>query len=41
MFVRPEEVLAKGDDAPAEGRDLEELPLERIEHEITELASHI
>ena len=41
MFVRPEEVLAKGGDPPAEGRDLEELLLERIEHEITELASHI
>jgi hypothetical protein len=41
MFVQPGEVSAKGDDAPAEGRDLEELPLERIEHEITELAAHI
>lgn len=43
MFVRPDEVLAEGSggDAPAEGRDLEGLPLERIEHEITELASHL
>jgi hypothetical protein len=43
MFVRPDDVLAErsGGDAPATVRDLEGLPLERIEHEITELASHI
>jgi Domain of unknown function (DUF222)/HNH endonuclease len=43
MFVRPNEELAKGpgDDAPAAGRNLERVPLERLEHEITELASHI
>jgi hypothetical protein len=43
MFVRSDDVLAKGpgDDTLADGRDLDGLPLERIEHEITELAAHI
>jgi hypothetical protein len=43
MFVQPDEVLAhdQPDDPPAQTADLEHIPLERVEDEIAELASHI